>query len=171
MDQATLEKSFLPVREWAAVLVMLFILASLSTLSFTAKSQATDERALSIQVHIVGEVEKETLLEMPYGATIGDALSKVALTSSTDVDRLTLDAQLKHGQILVIPKKGVVSVYLKGAVQKTGVLHLQEAATFRDLQQVALFDDTADMKAFKRKTRKLKDGEVITIASLRIAKK
>ncbi len=161
------EKSFLPIREWVAVLCMLFSLAYLSTVVHKHKNHSFPDSSSIMQVVVVGEVKEEKTLSLPPGSTVADACAKITLLPTAQIEALALDAKLKEGQILIIPKRGALSVYLKGAVKQEGVYHLKEQATFKDLYESALFTDMADIKALKRKRRKLLDGETITIAAVR----
>jgi hypothetical protein len=164
MEDQIVEKSFLPMREWAFVLIMLFVLSFLSTISFVKKSELCLSRIPTFEILVTGEVEKEQVLSLPHGATYADALAQVKLTKSADIDNLPFDAELKQGQIFVIPKSGVISIYLKGEVKSEGILYLTIGATFLDLQKNLDFKETADLKSLKRKRRKLKDGETVVIA-------
>lgn len=165
MDAFQQEKKFLPIREWAAVLCMLLALAYLTTISFAAKWQASRIAVPIIQVRIVGEVENEMSIQLPFGATIADALAKIVPTQYAALEKLSFDACLKHEQILVIPRKGFLSVFVRGEVEKERVFHFSETATFHDLKKIIVLTDAADLQALKRFRRKLKEGETITIAS------
>jgi hypothetical protein len=116
-----------------------------------------------VTVRVVGEVFEEQKLLLSKHATVLDVLSKIPLGKLAAIEKLSTNARLRDGQILVIPKEGCLSVYVKGAVAKEGIVYLKEGDTFRDLGKLIHFTPDADQKAFKRKRRKLKDGEVIEI--------
>lgn len=164
IQQQANQPALLPIREWIAALLMLLILSLLTTVSFVSKWQSSTSSQPLICVHIVGAVEKEQDLNLPHGASIADALSHIALSDDAAVEKMAYDAPLRQNQILIVPKKKCVSVFVKGAVVKAGLVVLPEGATFRDLALRINVQENADIKSLKRKKRRLKDGEVITIS-------
>lgn len=156
------EASNLSPREYVAVFLMLLMLSTLGILSFTSRSMKQD-LGVPLSIHVVGEVNQEQVVQVPQGAQVADVLAQVHFTSSADLEKMSHDAPVSQGQILVIPRKGSLSVYVKGAVAKSEVLFFEEGATFLDLQESVKLDQKADRRAFFRKKRALKDGEIVCV--------
>ncbi|MDB6080960.1 MAG: hypothetical protein JWO53_232, partial [Chlamydiia bacterium] len=109
-----------------------------------------------IQIFVVGEVVQEQSLKIHSQATIADVLAKIQLTPLAALEKMAFDAHVTANEVLVIPRKGCVSVFIKGEDAK--VVVLQEGATFQDLRE------KLKVVAWKRKRRKLKEGETIYLA-------
>ncbi len=151
------------LHEWLAVTGMCvgLLLLTLSTVHMKSKSALRDTSEL--HVFVTGEVEACTQMTLPHGANVADILAHIHLTAHAAVEKLALHTSLKNNQIVVIPKQNAVSVYVQGAVQKEGVVTLPQGATFKELKEKLVFSPEANVGAFQRKRRKLKDGEVINI--------
>lgn len=160
------ESKILSIPEWLFVVTFCFFLLFIALYSSKHKMRfLEDEIGEHISVRVVGAVKEETLLTLPFGATIADVVAKVRLTSEAARDKLVMRLPLKEKDIVVIPSKGVVTIYLQGAVVNQGVYHLPEGATYRQLVEKPIFLESADLRSFKRRKRLLKEGEVILVPS------
>lgn len=108
-----------------------------------------------IKVRVLGEVQCEKEIVVPLHATIGDIVACIELTPSACIEKMALDVCPKQNETIVIPKQGFVSVFVQGDASK--LVLLAEGATFRDLRESLQTD------SWKRKKRKLKDGETIQL--------
>ena len=116
-----------------------------------------------ISVYVVGEIKDAKVVRTWSGATVSDVVGYVQFTEMADLNKLVFDAPVSQGQILVIPRKGVLSVFVSGAVAKNELFLFEDGATFLDLKERIKFDQKADVRAFARKRRALKDGETVFI--------
>lgn len=153
----------LVVREWAAVLVMLLCIITLTAASFASKRGLPTTVAASISIRVVGGSVEELQLELAPGAQVVDALAHLTLSEEVDVGKLPLEAKLQPGQVLVIPTKGKVSLFVTGSVEKSGLFVLPEGSRYPDLLRYITLTSNADLKQFKRKRRLLQEGETIEI--------
>ncbi len=159
-----MQNAALLLHERAVVVLMLLILATIGTITFSERSKHAKERSDALCVRVIGEVEEETVVQVCSGATVADALASITFTEFADPQKLTYDMRLVKDQVVVVPKKGSLSIFVNGAVEKEELLSFEEGATFLDLRKKVHLQNSADSKAFFRKRRKLKEGETITIA-------
>lgn len=108
-----------------------------------------------MHVRVIGEVKHEQEITVPLHATIADILACIELTSCASIEKMALDACPKQNETIVIPKQGFVSVFVQGDASK--LILLAEGSTFRDLRE------SLQTNSWKRKKRKLKDGETIQL--------
>lgn len=155
------EPPSLRLHEYLALFIMLLLLATAGVLSFSSRPKKLAGAPLSI--YVVGEVQEEKEVLVPQGAQIADVLAQIQITELADLDKMAHDAPVTSGQILVIPRKGALSVYVKGTLAKNEVLYFDEGATFSDLRERIKLDQKADARSLLRKKRALKDGEVVCI--------
>lgn len=152
--------------EWLFVLAMccFFVYAAVSA-HFT-KKQLAPHPLPNIEILVTGAVVEEKKLVLPHGSRIVDALAQVTPLPDANVDILFYQAPLHHEQVVVVPKRGFISIYLRGAVVKEGVVTLPEGVRFPALiREHDLFSQDADLRFLNRKRRLLKDGECIDIPS------
>lgn len=158
------EPKILSLPEWLFVITFCFFLLFLALYSSTHKKQfRKEEKSELISIQVVGAVKREVLLTLPFGSSIADIIAKVELTSEAARDKLIMRQVLKEKDIVVIPSKGVVTVYLQGAVVNQGVYQLPEGATYKELIHKPIFLDSADLRSLKRRKRLLKEGEVVVV--------
>ncbi len=159
-----MERQRLRLHERIVLFVMIATLSTIAVITFSEKSKHAQENSNVLFVKVVGAVVEEKVIKVTHGATVADALSYVRPTDSADLQKLAYDLSLVKDEVLIIPKKGTLSVYVKGGVEKEELLTLDEGATFLDLRKKVRLQNRADKKSFFRKRRKLKQGETITIA-------
>ena len=159
-----MQNTALLLHERAVVFLMLIILSTIGITAFSERSKHTKEKSAALCVRVIGEVEEEAIVHVSPGATIADALASITFTECADPQKLAYDMRLVKDQVVVVPKKGTLSIFVNGAVEKEELLSLKEGATFLDLRKKIHLQTSADTKAFFRKRRKLKEGETITIA-------
>lgn len=152
------------VREWVIVYLFLFVLLTLTALSFSKKHSLIAPQA-QIQVLVLGAVQEEKSLTLHPLSTIADILVHVALLDDADLDKLIIDERVKPG-VFIMPKKNKTSVYATGAVEKCGVYYVPESCRFNELVQFIPAAHDADMRYFTRKRRLVSEGEVIAVPSM-----
>jgi hypothetical protein len=154
----------LSVPEW------LFVVGMCGFLLFAAVSANHNKKILSpsnlpqIEVFITGAVAEEKRVSLPYGAKVVDALACVEPLSCAALDHLFYNAALSNEQVVVVPKQGMISIYITGAVVDEKVIYFPEGSRFPALlKRSELFLPQADLRFLKRKRRVLKDGEHVII--------
>lgn len=162
----------LPVREWLAVIAILSLMITL-TLGITLSQNDHPLPLVSpphylidpeIEVIVEGAVEREGVYRLPLGARLKDLLKQISVLQEADTGKLKLERKLKNGQVVKIPLKKMITVYLTGAVQKDS-LRLPKGARLQDLIGLAPFTSDADLSKLRRK-RLLKEGETVHIQTL-----
>lgn len=156
--------SALFVREWVIVYVFLFLLCTFSALSF-AKKHSLIAPETYIQVKVVGAVHQEKTLKLAALSTVADILANVQPLDDADLDKLIIDERLKAG-IFILPKKHFTSVYVEGAVQKSGVYYVPENCRFNELLSYIPLTQEADLRYFTRKRRLVCEGEMLYVPKL-----
>jgi len=157
MEAQTEEKPSLKYHERLFVLFVLLVFIAISLHVGWKKMGTTSSGTRLICVHVVGEiVDGKKDLTLRYGATYGDVLGRISCAEKASIKKMPIDHILRDGEYVVIPRAGCLSVYLKG--QKNELLYVAEGTTFRDLYVQYPY------KELKRKRRKLRDGEIITIS-------
>jgi hypothetical protein len=153
----------LKLNERIALFFILFVLGTCTMITFALRSQKNIDTHESISIYLAGEVFEEKSIQVPYGATIADVIAFAKFTELADLDKMAHDALVSQNQVVIVPRKGYTSIFVKGAVNKNKVLIFKEGATFFDLQQKVQLHKDADIRALLRKKRALKDGETIEI--------
>lgn len=151
------------LREKLAVFVILFILATIASLSYHSKQNRIAKTKRCITVHCVGAIDRAKSVELPLGAQVADLLAKVALSRDADVNKLQLQVKLENEQVFVVPKRGVLSLYVTGAVRESGVICVPEGLKYNQLKDYIAFTDDADLASLRRKRRLLREGEMVQI--------
>jgi len=155
--------SGLILREKLAVFVMLFILATIASLSYSIKQQRISKTVEYITVHCVGAIDNPCTLHLPLGAQVADLLANVILSDDADTNKMVLETRLTQSQVYVVPKQGVLSLYVTGAVPESGVIHVPEGLKYGQLRDYIAFRDDADLTPFRRRRRLLIEGETVEI--------
>lgn len=149
------------VREWLVVYLFLFLLISLTVLSFTKKNSLIAPQK-TITVTVIGCVENEMKLEMHPLSTVADLLCKVTLCEDADCGKLIISEQVRPG-LFIIPKRGKISIYVTGEVEKRGLYYLEESCRFNQLENEIALTQDADRRYFSRKRRLVQEGETVVV--------
>ncbi|MBA3957533.1 MAG: SLBB domain-containing protein [Parachlamydiaceae bacterium] len=166
----TQEQPRLPTHEWITVLVILFLLATLTGVVL-ASSNSIGTRELGtphyivdreIEVFIEGAVEKPGAYKIERGACVSDLLALASIAPDADTRKLKLDKKLRKGQVIKIPHRPMITVHVEGAVKTPGAILVPKGSVVSDLASRLDLLEEADGKSLRRK-RRLKDGEVIKI--------
>jgi len=144
-----------PCERGFVALILLTVLLII-TISGKTRWQSSVDDHKKLLVRVVGEVEQEKTIEVPLGATVADVLALVCPTNEAALQKLALDATVRRGDVIVVPKRGCLSIFVKGKINE--LFFFPEGSQFADLQGKLAIQG-------KRKKRKLKDGEVIDITS------
>jgi hypothetical protein len=153
--------------ERATLFVILILLTTLATTSFAKRMQHISGLQERLQVRVVGEVREPVTLEVASGSTIADILARLVLTEKACPESMAQDAKVVHDQLIIIPRKNCVSVYVKGAVLYEGVHVFEEHATYLTLCEKGVLAPNADVRALKRKKRALYEGETVCVRFLK----
>ena len=167
MERVAFDIPSLRSYERIAIFIMLFSLSTCAVISFSSRSKNSSDVRATFSMQVVGEVTEERVLQVPQGATVADVLSYVQCTKFADLEKMAHDAPIASGQTLIVPRKGSLSVFVKGAVEKNEVLVFEEGATFSDLHERVKLDQKADIRSFLRKKRALKEGETVCVRFLK----
>lgn len=155
--------SGLQLHEFVVCVFFVAILLTISTLSFIEKSKKVSHEKVSFEVTVVGAIKEEKKVICLEGATVADILSSISLTEKADLEKLIYEKLLQPDQYVIIPTKNALSVVVKGAVDKEGLLLLPEKTRINELPKFISLKESADRKFFLRKRRLLKEGETIII--------
>lgn len=152
------------VREKLAVFVVFIILSTIASLSYSAKNQKLSQIKQSLIVHCVGAVKSDSFVTLPVGSQVTDLLAHIELADDADLTKLVLETRLKNDQVVVIPKKGALSLYVTGAVTQSGVVCVPEGLRYSQLRDYLTLTSEADVAIFKRRRRVLSEGETIDVS-------
>ena len=151
------------LHEWLSVLALILFLVTAIGFSLLEKNKIQKLPQASREVKVVGAIKEEKIVSYEEEETMRDLLSQLEFTENVDKAKLQLDSLLKGKQIVVIPTIGYLSVYLTGAIENEGLLLLPEGSTFKDLKGHLILKENAEPNFFKRKRRRLLEGEIIRI--------
>ena len=141
------------------------LLAGLGLYVAFESRQVSVRSAEHIAVQVVGAV-KEARISLPPGATIDDVLTMITVDENADLTELDGTKKLADGEIIVVPEKGRITVYIFGAVDEPKVVVInREEAPGAVLQYIHLHED-ADIASFLRR-KKLRNGSIIEIKKKR----
>lgn len=157
--------SQLTLKEKLAVLAMLLLLATLAASAYAKKHSQYKATPKNIHVTCLGACVEAKSLEFSQGSCLADLVNKISLHDDADLGKMALESRLKDGQVVIIPKKGGMSLYVTGAVDEPRVLFVPEGLHFNQLKQYITLADDADLAIFHRRRRVLCEGETIHIPS------
>ncbi len=159
----------LPAHEWLIIVLLItaLLLLSLVTLIWRrdklppieAQHELTTEL---VQVTVQGAVERTGVFEMRKGCKFKELWELCRPLPDANLTRFKPNQFIRDGQVVIVPLKEYITVYLKGAVTPQGALRVMKGMQVRELKGlVELFPD-ADREKLN-KSRRLKDQETIHI--------
>lgn len=166
-----MQSTKLPLYEW--VIVLLFC-AILILLSFFALFRETPKREKTfqltkdfiqqkIEITLQGAVANPGLYEFSPKSTVGDVLKIAQLHPIADTSQLHTRRQLIDGQVIRIPEKKWITIYVEGAVLEPGPLQIFSGTRCQELVGQLDFTPDADINNLKKMRRYLKEGEVVRV--------
>lgn len=167
------QRKTLPIHEWAAILLIVTLLAILTVLAL-GKDQATLPKHLNaphfittneIEVWIEGAVENPGYYKVKRGTCIKGVLELATCKQEADLRKVKLQKKLRNGQIIKIPQKEMITIFVEGEVEHPKTISLQKGSQVKELIPMLIFTSKANVEKLNRK-RKLKDGEKIVVPSL-----
>lgn len=161
----------LPLHEWLIVLLFCSILLLLSFFSIFGSSShktipSTSSKSpafLSLEVTIEGAVYCPGTYEMPLKSSLDNLLEIAQPLPIADLSQLNKRRQLIDGQIVKIPEKKWITIYLEGEVEHPGPFQLLSGTRCYELVDQIDFKPEADKNHLKRMRRYLKEGETVKI--------
>lgn len=159
----------LPFYEWCIIILFSAILLALAGLAF-GRQQSTPVSYLppepppaALQVSIEGEVAKPGLYQLPLNGTLKQLIEKAEPLAEADLSQLNPRKKLYDGQTIRIPRKRWITITVEGAVQEPGAYKILSGTRYQELANQLHVLPEADLKAIRKKSRFLKDGEVVKI--------
>jgi hypothetical protein len=157
----------LPVQEWVIVGLILAIMTTiLLVTSFNSRSTPKEvSKPLileEIEVKITGAIAKPGYYILPIGTTLETLLEKVEVLPEANTTRLNMKKSLRDGQKIHIQSIPTVTIYLEGAIHKSGPLQVPKGTRVKDLIEIADLTREADLDSLDKK-RQLKEGETIKV--------
>ena len=154
----------LSVPEWLFVVTMCCFLAFAGVSACQNKQRMTSNGGQYITVFVTGAVREPKKVELLRGSLLADALACVSFLPEVHTDALFYSMPLEDEQVVVVPRKGCVSVYIAGAVVSEQVVCLPEGSCFPVLlKKTELFRNDADLRFLRRKRRLIKNGETVVV--------
>ena len=178
----SLEKPTLHVHEWLAIAVIIGLMGMLTAVSLiSSRPSASVETGPPhvlvdpyIEVIIEGAVEKPGKYKVKKGTAVREIINDAILLPASDTRRINMNARARKGQVLHIPKKEMLTVYLEGLVDSPGALSVPKGTRLIDLVDRVGFAEEADLhpctKNAASKTTKSSKSRRRVDASLNIAK-
>lgn len=158
----------LPFHEWIIIVLIVLIMISLTLVthfnSHLMPSLNEEKHLFSneVEVHIQGAVSKPGSYTLKKGSTIKDLLLLAEPLSDADLSKIKPERILRDRQKITIPSDEMVTIYLEGAVVRTGLYSFPKGTKVEELLLLVSFEPKADLKPLKKK-RKLKEGEIFII--------
>lgn len=156
--------------EW---IVVFSLIALMSTMTYathkhwfksspTQNLQRYDVYDLKINVKVEGAVDYPGVYCIDKGSCVEDVLLQAKPSTNADVNKISKTKKVRDGQIIKIPAKEYITIYLEGAVEHPGALILPKGATMAELISLVEVKKNADLSQLKRDKR-LKEGDIIKI--------
>ncbi|MBS0633923.1 MAG: hypothetical protein JSR37_00490 [Verrucomicrobia bacterium] len=151
------------LKEKLAVSAMLLLLATFAATSFSNKQQKFNKTTKTLKVSCLGAVVDPHEVEIAYGTTLADVLAHFTLSPDADITKMVLEEPVKHEKLIIVPSKGVMTLYITGAVKQPGVIFVPESLRFNQLKEYLILTDNADSGIFSRRRRQLSEGETVHV--------
>lgn len=162
-------KSRLPTHEWLIIGLLVSSLLILALVAWTGKKDrlplvlAPQEISLQdIQVTVQGAVARPGSYELKRGNKLKDLWERCEPLPDADLSQFKPNSLLRDGQVVKVPLKEYVTVFIEGAVAQPKSLKILKGTQMKELLSLLEFLPEAD-KAKLNKTRRLKDQEIIHI--------
>ena len=139
------------------------LLIGLTLVVFYDHRPTSSDHFEEISIFVVGAVD-EAHVHARKGATVEDLFQSVHLHLDADTSELDGMRRLNDGEVVVIPKKGMTTVYVTGAVEESKVVIVPKETGPETILQCVCIRADADRASFLRR-KKIKNGEVIRIRS------
>lgn len=160
----------LPLHEWLIISLLIAIFFLLIGIAYIRESRsslpstdAPQELIDSyIYVTIRGAVVKPGSYALKRGATLKQLVELTPTLPEADLKGLKWHRPLRDGQIIHIPVKSLITIFLEGAVETEGAMQVFKGTRWEDLLTLVRFKAEADLKKLHKK-RYLKDQEVIHV--------
>ena len=169
-SSTTQEAAALKAREWLAILIVIIAVAALTAVtqfknnvpSSSVYLEKEGYSTLSTEVIVKGAVELPGTYHIGSEMTLGALLELAKVYPTADLSKLRLDSVIRKSRMVVVKEKEQITVYLTGAVKKSGALKVAKGTTLEQLLKSTELDDQAHVEAINGK-RKLKENELIEI--------
>lgn len=116
-----------------------------------------------IQVRIEGAVELPGTYELGKGAKVEDLLFLAKPAVNADLKKIVLTRKVRDGQTIHVPILEYITIYLEGAVERSGAFIVPKGTFLEDLLGLVRFSEGADLGKMRGKKR-LKEGEIVKVA-------
>ncbi len=156
-------RGHLGLKEKLAVTATLLFLSLVAASSYARKINNHHLIEKTIHVYYAGACAEKGTIEMPSGSQIQDLLARLKLAPEADTSKLVLHDRLKDKQLVIIPQKGKISLYIDGAVKEPGIIVVPEGLHFNELMPYLSLSNDADIGVIRRRRRQLSEGETIHI--------
>lgn len=151
--------------EWLLTCSLLLILISLFAIAKIQSSRfdgVPEMKTELVSVSVLGHVEKPGVYNVEVGALLSDVVKKSK--PRRDADLRGIAGRVEISQSVNVVELGSLKISLEGAVVVPGFLEVPLGSRVCDLKNLVALKDDVD-KAFFKKRRLLRDGEVIKIPS------
>jgi len=160
----------LHVHEWFAILVLIGLIGGLAIITSDSQNQRSQNiketeifyRKDWVEVFVKGAVQFPGIYQVPSEMTMKDVLEMAQVSNEADLRRFNLDRSIGKARSINIPTKPMITIYLKGAVKRSGAISVPKGFRLQDILELDIFEENADKMVLKKK-RKLKEGERINI--------
>ena len=150
-------------KEKIIVLVHLIVFSTIVCAAVTRRFEKSGASCERLSVFVTGEVKESKMIYLPQEATVGDALAQVEVGFQADCEKMAIDAKLSYEQVVIVPKKGVLSVFFKGAVTEERVYYFPLGTTVQEAIKTIACDENASVERLKKSKRRLKDCETVVV--------
>lgn len=161
------KKPTLPIHEWLAVCLVSLIMLTISVVSHISWKSKTVESTFDlkeeqVEVFVEGAVPAPQSYIVKKGTRLRDIIAMADLSPEAHPSKLKLDAKVRDGQVVKVPTRPMITIFIEGAVLSTGPLQVPKGTTYADLLDKLTFKPGANLKPLQKKA-KLKDGACVTI--------
>jgi hypothetical protein len=164
------EKPTLGVFEWLALTTIIGLLGMLTAVSFirTEKPSLVDLESPfmlvnpEVAVNVEGAVESPGSYRLKKGSLVKEAIALAKLMPDADMRKIKLEAKIRPGKKIHVPKIQMLTIHLQGAVEECGSLQVPKGTRLNDLVKIAKFHADASLETLQKK-RLLKNNETIYV--------
>lgn len=123
-----------------------------------------------IEVTITGPVMVPGTYLLPKGTDLTRLLEKAKPLPEANVEPLLKNNKLTNHQVVRVPCRPTITVYVQGAVEKPGALRVPRGTRVKDLQKYVTLKEGADPTVFQKKG-KLRQHDVVFVKMNKIPTK
>lgn len=144
--------------EWSVALLFSAVLIAIGGWAYFSPLNEADFPPLppsEATIRIIGAVAKPGDYKWKPGISLEELIEQAELLPTADVRRIRWNRSIRSGEVIRIPARQWITVYVTGAVQHPGALQVPKGTSYRTLLEYLDLLPDADVTGLRKNRRVL----------------